>query len=309
MKRPGPFPRTLLEAIKYFSDLDVCRGFLAHLRWPDGIACPSCGSFDTSDMPTRKMWRCRLCRRQFSVKVGTIFEDSPIGLDKWLPAVWALSSAKNGVSSHELGRSIGVTQKTAWFMLQRIRLAMQTKGFQAPLVGTIEADETFIGGKVANNPTRKRGGKTGQWEKTPVMGLLKRGGEVRAFVIPEAKPPHMIGGVREHVAEGSNLCTDGHTAYRLLDVDYNHQFVDHLKEYVRGQVHVNGLENFWCLLKRSIKGTYIKPEPAHISRYVDEQVFRFNSRSKTDADRFTAAVARVSGVRLTWLELTGRIKL
>src|ERR1700687_1843075 len=201
MKKTGPFPLTLLEAVKYFADLDVARGFLAHLRWPDGILCPSCGSNDVSDLPTRKMFRCRLCKRQFSVKVGTIFEDSPIGLDMWLPAVWALSAAKNGVSSHELARSIGVTQKTAWFMLQRIRLAMQTKGFQAPLIGTIEADETFIGGSIANNPTRKRkSGKTGQWEKTPVMGLLKRGGvapsTVRAFTIPEAKTPHMQRGVQ-----------------------------------------------------------------------------------------------------------------
>jgi hypothetical protein len=262
-------------------------------------------------MPSRKMFRCRLCKRQFSVKVGTIFEDSPIGLDKWLPAVWALSAAKNGVSSHELGRSLGVTQKTAWFMLQRIRLAMQTKGFQAPLIGTIEADETFIGGKIANNPSRKRGGKTGLWEKTAVMGVLKRGGAdpstVRAFVIPEAKAPHMHRGIRENVAEGSDLMTDGHLAYRLLEVDYNHKWVDHLKEYVRGQVHTNGIENFWCLLKRSIKGTYIKPEPKHISRYVDEQVMRFNSRKMLDAERFAFLLGRVSGVRLTWKELTGKL--
>ena len=307
MKKPGPFPRTLLEAVKYFSDLDVARGFLAHLRWPEGITCPSCGSFDISDLPTRKMFRCRMCRRQFSVKVGTIFEDSAIGLDKWLPAVWALSSAKNGVSSHELARSIGVTQKTAWFMLQRIRLAMRTKGFQAPLIGTIEVDETFIGGKVRNKPVRKRTGNTGYWEKTAVMGVLKRGGEVRAFPIAEAKAAHMQDGVRKNVAEGSNLYTDGHNAYRPLEIEYQHQYVDHLlDEYVRGQVHVNGIENFWCLLKRSIKGTYIKPEPKHISRYVDEQVFRFNSRKMLDAERFTVALSQVSGVRLTWRSLTGK---
>jgi transposase-like protein len=300
------FPNTLLEAVPYFADLDVARGFLAHLRWPDGIECPSCGSSDISDLPTRKMFRCRTCKRQFSVKVGTIFEDSPIGLDKWLPAVWALSAAKNGVSSHELGRSIGVTQKTAWFMLQRIRLAMQTKGFAAPLIGTIEADETFIGGVVTNKHARKRTGKTGQWEKTPVMGLLQREGNVRAFVIPEAKAEHMQRGVRDHVAEGSKLYTDGHMAYRPLQVEYLHQYVDHLKEYVRGQVHVNGLENFWCLLKRSIKGTYIKPEPKHLSRYVDEQVLRFNSRRMLDADRFCYVLGQVSGVRLTWKELTGK---
>ena len=302
------FPRTLLEAVKYFSDLDVCRGFLAHLRWPDGITCPSCGSFDISDMPTRKMWRCKLCKRQFSVKVGTIFEDSPIGLDKWLPAVWALASAKNGVSSHELARSIGVTQKTAWFVLQRIRLAMQTKGFEAPLIGTVEVDETFIGGKVRNMSLSKRKGKSpAYWDKTPVMGVLQRGGEVRAFPIPEAKAEHMQAHVRKHVAEGSNLYTDGHLAYRPLEFAYEHRFVDHLlNEYVNGQVHVNGIENFWSLLKRSIKGTYIKPEPKHISRYVDEQVFRFNSRKMLDAERFAVVLGKVAGTRLTWREMTGK---
>jgi transposase-like protein len=309
MKEPKPFPKTLLEAVKYFADLDVARGFLAHLRWPEGIQCPSCSSFDISDMPTRRMFRCKLCRRQFSVKVGTIFEDSPIGLDKWLPAVWALSSAKNGVSSHELARSIGVTQKTSWFMLQRIRLAMQTKGFQAPLIGTVEVDETFIGGKVRNMSKRKRAAKqpAAYWDKTAVMGVLQRGGEVRAFPIPSTRPEHMQAGVVKNVAEGSHVYTDGHHAYRPLEFAYEHRYVDHLlEEYVRGQVHTNGIENFWCLLKRSVKGTYIKPEPKHISRYVDEQVFRFNSRALLDADRFAAVLAKVAGYRLTWKDLTGK---
>jgi transposase-like protein len=306
-----PFPKTLQEAVIYFADKDVARGFLAHLRWPDGIECPSCGSSDISDMPTRKLFRCKSCKRQFSVKVGTIFEDSPIGLDKWLAAIWLLSAAKNGVSSHELARSLGITQKSTWFMLQRIRLAMQSKGFQKPLTGTIEVDETFVGGVITNNPTRKRGPKTGLWEKTPVMGFLtRRDGEkhstVRAFTIPEAKTPQMTTAVRLNVAEGENLYTDGHMAYRLLDVEYNHKWVDHLKEYVRGAVHTNGIENFWCLLKRSIKGTYIKPEPKHLSRYVDEQAMRFNSRKMLDAERFTYLVGQVSGVRLTWKELTGK---
>ncbi|HXW50973.1 MAG TPA: IS1595 family transposase, partial [Candidatus Acidoferrales bacterium] len=296
-KAVKPFPRTLLEAVRYFADLDVARGFLAHLKWPDGITCPSCASQDISDMPTRKMYRCKLCKRQFSVKVGTIFEDSPIGLDKWLPAVWALSSAKNGVSSHELARSIGVTQKTGWFMLQRIRLAMKTKGFQAPLYGTVEVDETFIGGKVKNMSLRKRKAKPAQayWDKTAVMGVLQRGGEVRAFTIPEPKAPYMQAGVRDNVAEGSQVYTDGHHAYRPLEFAYEHRFVDHLlNQYVNGQVHTNGIENFWCLLKRAIKGTYIKPEPQHISRYVDEQVFRFNSRGLLDADRFAVVLAKVA---------------
>ncbi len=308
MKTQSAFPQTLLEAVRYFADLDVARGFLAHLRWPDGIECPSCGSSDISDMPTRKLFRCRLCKRQFSVKVGTIFEDSPIGLDKWLPAVWALSAAKNGVSSHELARSIGVTQKTAWFMLQRIRLAMQTKGFAAPLIGTIEADETFIGGKIQNNPSRKRrkADKTPYYDKTPVMGLLQRDGEVRAFVMPSMDAASMQQNVRDHVAEGSNLMTDGHLAYRPLEVEYYHQYVDHLKEYVRGQVHTNGIENFWSLFKRCVKGTYVKPEPKHLGRYVDEQVMRFNSRTMLDAERFTYLLSQVSGIRLTWKKLTGK---
>jgi transposase-like protein len=306
MNKPKAFPRTLLEAVRYFADLDVARGFLAHLRWPDGIECPSCASSDISDLPTRKMFRCKACKRQFSVKVGTVFEDSPIGLDEWLPAVWALSAAKNGVSSHELARSIGVTQKTAWFMLQRIRLAMKTRGFRAPLRGTVEADETFVGGSVTNNPSRKRGPRTGIWEKTPVFGVLERGGEVRAFRISDAKAPILQENVRQNVEPGSNLYTDGHMGYRPLNVEYQHEFVDHLKEYVRGNVHTNGLENFWCLLKRSIKGTCVKPEPQHLTRYVDEQAFRYNSRKMLDAERFATVLGQVAGARLTWRELTGK---
>ena len=305
MKKQAGFPQTLLQAVKYFADLDVARGFLAHLRWPDGITCPSCQSANVTTIKTRPMFRCRDCRRQFSVKVGTIFEDSPIGLDKWLPAVWALSAAKNGVSSHELARSIGVTQKTAWFMLQRIRLAMRTKGFQTPLKGTIEADETFIGGLVKNNPKRMKH-RTGGWDKTTVMGVLQRKGEVRAFVIPQATSEYMHDVLRSHVSEGERLMTDGHGAYKGVADEYIHEWVDHLKEYVRGQVHTNGIENFWSLLKRSIKGTYIKPEPKHLSRYVDEQVLRFNSRKMLDAQRFAFVLGQVSGVMLTWKKLTGR---
>jgi transposase-like protein len=301
-------PGTLIEAVRYFSDLDVCRGYLAHQRWPDGITCPACASPNVGWLETRKMWKCRACKKQFSAKVGTIFEDSPIGLDKWLVAMWAISSMKNGISSHELARTLGVTQKTAWFMLHRIRMAMKTKFFQTRLSGEVEADETFIGGKISNRPLHKRGKKCGgdHREKTSVVGMLQRGGDVRAFVTPNVKGSTVRWLVRRHVDEGTNLYTDEAPAYQPLDVEFQHSFVTHAEEYVKGRVHTNGIENFWSLLKRGLKGTYIQVAPEHLHRYLDEQVYRFNTRKESDLGRFTKNLARTNGKRLTYRQLTGK---
>jgi len=254
------------------------------------------------------LWQCKGCKKQFSVKVGTIFEDSPIGMDKWLSAVWMLVNCKNGKSSYELARDLGVTQKTAWFMLHRLRLAMQTGTFEK-LSGEVEADETFIGGKARNMHKKKREEKIhgrGSSGKVAIMGLLERPGEVRAKVVPDTKSRTLQVEVRENVEPGSAVYTDALRSYKGLDPEYVHQVVDHAEKYAEGKVHVNGLENFWSLLKRCFNGTYVSVEPFHLFRYLDEQAFRFNEREGEDADRFKKALGSVAGRRLTYSELTGK---
>jgi transposase-like protein len=309
-------PSTLQEAIIYFADTDTCLKFFAAERWPDGVICPTCGSKEVKFIPTRKLWECKHkhTRKQFSIKIGTIFEDSPLGLDKWLPAVWLITSAKNGVSSCELARSLGITQKSAWFMLHRIRLAMQSGSLMklgSNGGGEIEADETFIGGKARNmhlSVRQRRITGTGTKDKVTVMGILERGGEVRTVVVPNRKKHALQVEVKKHVEAGSALYTDFLLSYEGLAGDYAHKVVDHAVEYVNGRVHTNGLENFWSLLKRSIGGTYISVEPFHLFRYLDEQTFRYNNRKNmSDADRFSAALSQVAGKRLTYAEVTGKV--
>lgn len=298
-------PQTLQEAIIYFSDPDVCLAFVANLRWPNGVTCPHCNSTEHSFVSTRRIWKCKSCKKQFSVKVGTIFEDSPIGLEKWLAAIWMLANDKNGISSYEVHRAIGVTQKTAWFMLHRIRLAMQTGTFEK-LSGQVEADETFIGGKAANMHKSKREATIkgrGAAGKAVVMGLLQRDGDVQATVVPDTKKETLQSEVRSRVEVGSELFTDALPSYQGLGAEYLHQAIDHAVTYVAGKVHTNGIENFWSLFKRCIKGTYVSVEPEHLIRYVDEEVFRFNNRKGKDAQRFDKAVRGIVGKRLTYQEL------
>lgn len=307
MSRTG-LPETLIEAIRYFDDLDVCTDFVAQLRWPSGPICDRCDGAEHSYLTTRRLWKCKACRRQFSVKVGTIFEDSPLGLNKWLPAVWLIANSKNGVSSHELGRALGVTQKSAWFMLHRIRLALQAGSFDK-IDGTAEVDETFIGGKARNMHADKRKQKitgTGGKDKTMVVGALERGGKVRARVAADRSKETLQAFVRDNVAEGATVYTDALPSYTGLDKDYTHETVDHAVEYVSGQVHSNGIENFWSLLKRGLHGTYVSVEPFHLFRYIDERVFAFNNRELTDLGRFALALGSVSNRRLTYNKLTGK---
>lgn len=303
-------PQTLLEAIRHFSDLDVATEYVASLRWPDGPVCPACGLVDEKHyyLKTRRVWKCRSCKKQFSVKVGTIFEDSPLGLDKWLPAVWLIANCKNGISSYELARDLGIQQKSAWFMLHRIRLAMQTGTFEK-LNGQVEADETYIGGKARNMHKSKREEKIagrGVSGKVAVLGLLERHGKIRAKVVPNTKSGTLQVQVRDNVESGSEVHTDALRSYRGLDPEYVHKVVDHAERYVDGNVHTNGIENFWSLLKRSVKGTYVSVEPYHLFRYLDEQAFRFNEREYEDSDRFQIALGNVGGRRLTYNEVTGR---
>ena len=303
MKNKGEFPKTLQQAIIYFADPDNASNFLSQLRWPNGVECPACDGREVSYLSTRRLWKCKACKKQFSVKVGSLMEDSPIGLDKWLAAIWLIANAKNGISSYEIHRALGVTQKSAWFLLHRIRKAMQNGSF-SKLAGTIEADETVIGGASKFRHFGKR--KAGYEGKVIVMGMLERDGEVRAKVIGNPQTSTIQREVRTHVEYGSELMTDAYTAYPGLAGDYVHQFVNHTETYVRGRVHTNGIENFWSLLKRSIKGTYVSVEPFHLFRYLDEQTFRFNTRKGTDADRFVKAAAALTGKRLTYEELIGK---
>jgi len=306
-------PTTLMEAIRYFSDEQVCIDFVASLRWEDGPVCAECGSQRLSWLASRKVWKCLDCKKQFSVKKGTIFEDSPIKLDKWLCAIWLIANSKNGISSYELGRSIGITQKSAWFVLHRIRLAMQTGSFDK-FDGEVEVDETFIGGKARNMHASERKKKitgTGGHNKTMVIGALERGdrdhgpSQVTATVQQDRGGDAVKGYVTEVVHPGASVYTDAYGGYSGLARDYDHRTVDHAEYYVDGQVHSNGIENFWALLKRGLHGTYISVEPFHLFRYIDERVFTFNQRESDDLGRFTTVVEMVSGRRLTWNGLTG----
>ncbi len=303
-------PETLQNAIVYFSDPDRCFQYALNLRWPNGVvSCPRCRSEEHSFLKTRRIWFCKGCKQQFSLKVGTIFEDSPLGLDKWMCAFWMICNCKNGVSSCEIARAIGVTQKSAWFMLHRIRKAMHDDFAGGKLGGEVEADETFIGGKARNMHVSKRERRitgTGDKDKTPVMGLLERGGIVRTAVVPNRRRAALQAEVKKYVEAGAALYTDALPSYSGLAREYAHQVVDHAVEYVNGRVHTNGLENFWSLLKRGISGTYVSVEPFHLFRYLDEQTFRFNNRKgKDDQARFELAMRNIFGKRLTYSELTG----
>ncbi len=308
-------PQTLQEAIIHFASADNCIAYMVAHRWPTGVVCPTCGRNDVSWLTNQKKWQCKSAhsKRQFTAKAGTIFEDSALGLEKWLPAVWIIVSAKNGVSSCEIARTLGVTQKTAWFMLHRIRLAMQSGSLLkiGGNGGEVEADETFIGGKARNmhlSVRQRRITGTGTKDKIAVMGILERGGEVRTIVVPNRKKHALQTEVHKHVEAGAALYTDFLLSYEGLASDYAHKVVDHAVEYVNGRVHTNGLENFWSLLKRGINGTYVSVEPFHLFRYLDEQTFRYNNRKNmSDADRFSAALSQVVGRRLTYAEVTGKV--
>jgi transposase-like protein len=310
-------PKTLQEAILYFADMDRCIAYLASSRWPDGVAvCPTCGRRDVSYVPKRRVWQCksRHPKCQFSIKVGTIFEDSPIPLGKWLAAMWLIANCKNGISSWEIHRALKVTQKTAWFMLHRVRLSMMEE--TGLLSGIIEMDESFIGGRVKNMHKSKKPKGTGfsgiaggAMAKTIVVGMLERKGRVRAEVVAERTQPTLHALVNKHIQYGATLMTDEWGGYKGTDL--KHEIINHAEAYVRGLVHTNGIENFWSLLKRGLGGTYISVEPFHLFRYIDEQAFRYNNRATpdnplNDSDRFALVVSQIVGRRITYAELTGK---
>lgn len=302
-------PTTLQETIQYFSDPQRCLDFTIAMRWPNGPACPRCQSKEYSFLKTRSLWECKGCKKQYSVKVGTIFEDSAIKLDKWICAMWMIVNAKNGISSYEIHRSLGVTQKTAWFMMHRIRLALQNGSLDRKLTGEVEADETYIGGKARNmhkDKQQKVLKAEGSFRKAVVMGMLERDGEVRAKVLKVASAKVLAREIRANVEPGSTLYTDQLASYTRVGQEYAHHVINHAQEYVRGNVHTNSIENFWSLLKRGIKGTYVSVEPFHLFRYLDEQSFRFNTRKNNDQGRFMEAMSSIAGKRVEYKELIGQ---
>jgi len=310
-------PHTLQQAILFFADYDNCRKAIEAIRWPDGVCCPRCGSEHVSYLDNARIWKCyeNHPKSKFSLKVGTIFEDSAIGFEKWLPALWLLTNCKNGISSYELARALGVTQKTAWFMLSRLRMALHDGLAHSKMTGHVEADETYIGGKARNMHASKRkrlNVKRGRSiaGKVAVMALLDRHGtdgvsQVRTEVLTSLKKKTVQGHVKNHVEVGSTVHTDAYSSYLGLDSAYTHCVIDHAEAYVDGNVHTNNCENFWSLLKRAIRGTYVSVEPFHLFRYLDEQAFRFNNRAGSDASRFAVALKGITGKRLTYTALTG----
>jgi transposase-like protein len=319
-------PKTLQEAILYFADPDRCIAYLAASRWPDGVAvCPTCGRTDVAYIPKRRVWQCksRHPKCQFSIKVGTIFEDSPISLSKWLAAMWLIANCKNGISSWEIHRALKVTQKTAWFMLHRVRVSMKDErdhkfGFGGP----VESDEAYIGPNPAKMHKKRKaklqaqqtfGERTDSYVgKTAVQGVLDRYyRQVRTRVLPDVKRETLQNMILDNVTPFAKVYTDEAVQYDKLGKNFVHKVVNHTQEYVKGQVHTQGIDNYWSLLKRTLRGTYIAVEPFHLSRYLDEQAFRYNNRATkdnplNDADRFALAVSQILGRRLTYNELTGK---
>jgi transposase-like protein len=327
---PETTPESLLEAVTYFADEDRAHAFFVSMRWPDGVRCALCGSANVGSMSTsttkggtvRRLWNCKECRKQFTAKMGTVFAESPLPLSKWLPALWLVVNAKNGISSCELARALKITQKSAWFMGHRIRTAIQRGGGIVRADGVFECDESFIGGLARNMHADKRkekvkGRGSHAGNKSIVMGLLARHGrkgedgpvsQVVTRVVSSTKAVELRAHINEHIPAGAEVHTDTHPSYDNLVTDYTHKVVDHAECYVKDGVHTNGLENFWSLLKRTIKGTYVHCAPFHLYRYLDEQTYRFNERrdEKGDQGRFLNAVNTAAGRRLTWKKLTAK---
>jgi transposase-like protein len=308
-------PNTLQEAILHFADFENCKSFMISLRWPDGVAkCPRCQSEKIFWIEKERVWKCygKHDHAKFSLKTGTLMEDSAISLDKWLVALWLIVNCKNGISSCEIARDLGITQKSAWFLDHRIRFALHSGSIEK-FSGHVEVDETFIGGKARNMHAAKRAernpakGSRRSSGKTIVMGILQRGGKVRTAVVPTVRRKPLHTEIKKHVEAGSAIYSDALKSYNTLDGEYQHQVIDHAVSYVDGNVHTNTLENFWSLVKRQLHGTYISVEPFHLFRYLDEQTYRYNNRKLSEFDRFKIAASQLVGKRLTWDRLTGNL--
>jgi transposase-like protein len=304
-----------------FSDPLVAAEYLESIRWPNGPVCPHCGDGEKRHYPlkskTRRLYKCAACRKQFTVTVGTIFEGSHVGLNKWLLAFYLLCSSKKGMSAHQLHRMLGVTYKTAWFMAHRIRYAMEQPPFKTRLRGVVEVDETYVGGKVRRSNKkghvpldpmepdvrRRRGGRSTD-EKTPVVALVERGGQVRSYRLATVTADELGAAIRRNVSRQAHLRTDSFPSYTLVGREFaSHETVNHYYEYVRGDAHTNTAENFFSILKRGINGVYHHVSEAHLHRYLSEFDFRYNNRAAlgiSDSERTVKALAGVVGKRLTY---------
>jgi transposase-like protein len=306
-----------------FQDPFAAADYLESIRWPEGPVCPHCGVLDAKHYrlkhATRKLWKCRSCRKQFTVTVGTIFEGSHIGLHKWLLAFYLLCSSKKGMSAHQLHRMLGITYKSAWFMAHRIRYAMEQPAFTTLMGGTVEVDETYVGGKKRRSnkaqqrpldpmlPDKRL--QTGRGaDKIPVVLLVERGGKARSFRVANVTAETLGGAIRRNVSTDAHLRTDSYPSYKKVGKEFaSHETVDHSMEYVRGDAHTNTAENFFSILKRGIEGVYHHVSEAHLPRYLAEFDFRYNNLARdgvTDAERTRRALAGVAGKRLKYQATT-----
>lgn len=301
--------KNLIHLFDYFKDEQVCRQYLEQERWSGAPECPFCGCIKV--YRTNRGFKCadKFCAKKFTVTVGTIFENSKVPLRTWFAAIYLCTSSKKGVSSLQIHRQLGVTQKTAWFILHRIREMLKDKA-PAMLTGTVEIDETYYGGKEKNKHKSKRIGQSGMADKAPMVGLLERNGNMVIKVLEKGtangltiKPI-----IRQYVSPEATIYTDGFGAYKDLNLEFaQHRFVEHLNgQYVvDGMVHTNSIEGFWSVLKRGIYGIYHQVSTKHLQRYCDEFSARFNTRGSFDNERFQWSIKKCEG-RLTYNKLVGK---
>ena len=300
--------KNLIEVSTYFSDKVRAHEYLVKLRWQGAVKCAHCNHDKVYELKgATKRYKCALCREQFSATKGTIFENSAIPLQKWFVAIYLITAPKKGISSHQLARDLSITQKSAWFVLHRVRFALQSGTFVHSANAIIEIDETFVGGETKNKHEDKieRNEKTGHAisTKVPVLGIIERGGNVTTKVVKNIHKKTLLPEIHKNVKEGAQVMTDDYSAYNDLKLKYDHQTVNHsIKEYVRGNVSTNSIENFWSLFQRGIIGIYHHASVKHLDKYLDEFEFRFNSRKFTERDRFDKMLGKMSK-RLTYAQL------
>lgn len=296
---------SLLEMMRAIPDEQAAIDHFTAIRWKRGAFCPHCKSTRVYHFSDNRTHKCGDCRKRFSIRVGTIFEDSKLPLRTWMLAIWLITSHKKGIASTQLAKDLGITQKSAWFVTHRLRYAIRTQSFSRPLDGVIESDETFVGGKEKNKHAWQRtGGKQGGKGKTAVLGILERGGELRTGVTPNLSARTVQTVIRENVAKGATIMTDEHGAFVGLSSDYVHHRVNHSAgEYVRHYcLHSNGIESVWALFKRQIVGIHHWLSPKHLDAYLGEMTWRFNLREMEEGDRVNALLAQTAG-RLTYKAL------
>ncbi|WP_018620216.1 IS1595 family transposase [Spirosoma luteum] len=301
-------PKLTLENLnERFPDELSCKRYIAKLRWNGQPVCPHCGNKKKSYAFSNGDYKCATCRKHYTVRIGTIFEDSKVPLKKWLIAAYLITAHKKGISSHQLGRDLDVTQRTAWFMLHRLKHAMKTRTFDVPLEGVVEADETYVGGKERfKHKSKRTEGTQGRSTKVkaPVFGMVQRGGRIVAMTVETTSASTLLPIIEEHVAVGSKIMTDEFKAYMQLQRLYQHGVVRHGQgQYKSGEAHTNTLEGFWSLFKRGVTGIYHWVSVKHLGAYVAEFEYRYNSRKISDGDRFERAVGHLDG-RLSYKVLT-----